>query len=421
MGYAFALIDCNNFYVSCERVFNPKLQGKPVVVMSNNDGCVVARSQEARAIGIKMGIPIFQIKKTVKEHNVVCLSSNYTLYADMSRRVMKTLEQFCPDIEFYSIDEAFVAFRQYAKSEFRALMMEKIREMVRQCTGIPVSIGIGSTKTLAKVANEVAKRQTTGVFDLTTYPEPQTLLAKIDVSDVWGIGVQHTKFLYKHRIQSAWDFAQADEQWVRQNLSVVGLRTCMELRGIPCIPLEENPPPKKAIVCSKSFGRPTGLLSELEEALSAYTTRAAEKLRSRNSMTNVLQVYLTTDPFKPNPYANTASIRLAYPTAFTPLLVSNALPCLRKIFRPGRMYIKVGIMLTEIHEERFQQLDLFTRVRKLDREQTIMKVMDGVNSDWGTNTMFLASEGTKRTWAMKREKLTPRFTTRWDELPVVHA
>jgi DNA polymerase V len=288
MQRVYSLIDCNNFYVSCERVFNPKLEGKPVIVLSNNDGCVIARSNESKALGIGMGVPVFKCKDLIKKHKIQVYSSNYTLYADMSQRVMDTLAQFTSDVEVYSIDEAFLSL-----SEFMSLNLTEyardIRSTVKRWTGIPVSIGIGSTKTLAKVANKLSKRnpQYGGVFDITSHTQMNELLEQIRVEDIWGIGRQYTKLLNQNGIYTALQLKNASDTWIRKHMSVSGLRTVWELRGISCIPLEEAPPSKKAIISSRSFGRPVESLEELKEAIASYISRASEKLRAQQSVTSV--------------------------------------------------------------------------------------------------------------------------------------
>lgn len=277
----FALVDCNNFYASCERVFNPMLEGKPLVVLSNNDGCVVARSNEAKALGIGMGVPEFQIRPLLRAHHVQVFSSNCTLYGDMSQRVMETLEPFSLDLEVYSIDEAFlslVGFKQRNLTDYG----QKIRQTVKQWTGIPVSVGIAETKTLAKVANRIAKRTPDigGVFDLIACPDRAALLGRVAVEDVWGIGPTYARLLNQHGITTARQLSEADDQWIRKRMGVVGLRLVMELRGVSCLDLEQCPPPKQSLTCSRAFGTLISTLAEMEEAVSVYTSRVAEKLRS---------------------------------------------------------------------------------------------------------------------------------------------
>ena len=276
----FALADCNNFYASCERVFNPKLAGRPAIVLSNNDGCVVARSNEAKALGIAMGVPAFQIRHLIRKHDVQVFSSNYALYGDLSQRVMETLQQFSPEVEVYSIDEAFLNLSGFTNINLTDYG-RRIRATVKQWTGIPVSVGIAETKTLAKIANHVAKRTegTDGVFDFTAWPDRDSVLARVLVEEVWGIGPNYARLLTQHGITTALGLRDADDHWIQKQMGVVGLRTVHELRGISCLPLEQCPPPKQGITCSRSFGRPVTTLAEMREAVAAYTARAAEKLR----------------------------------------------------------------------------------------------------------------------------------------------
>jgi DNA polymerase V len=302
----FALVDCNNFYASCERVFNPGLKGQPLVVLSNNDGCVVARSNEAKALGIGMGVPEFQIRPVLRAHQVQVFSSNYTLYGDMSQRVMETLEPFSPDLEIYSIDEAFLSLSGFASRNLTEYG-RTIRNTVKRWTGIPVSVGIAETKTLAKIANRVAKRTPDigGVFDLLACPDRDALLGRIAVEDVWGIGPNHARRLKQHGITTALQLRGADDQWIRKHLGIVGLRLVMELRGVSCLDLEQCPSPKQSLTCSRAFGTLISTLAEMEEAVSVYTSRVAEKLRRERLAATVLTVCLSTNEYKEGPqYSN---------------------------------------------------------------------------------------------------------------------
>ncbi|MDQ1266391.1 MAG: Y-family polymerase, partial [Bacteroidota bacterium] len=296
MKTPIALVDCNNFYASCERVFNPKLYGKPIVVLSNNDGIIVARSDEAKALGIKMGEPLFKIQDLVRRHNIQVFSSNYTLYGDMSCRVMRVLEQYSQDVEIYSIDEAFLSLWGMERNDLTEYC-RNIRNIVRQWTGITVSVGIAETKTLAKLANRIAKKNPKfgGVLNLIGDPNIEEYLKITLVEDIWGVGRQYTKFLNNHGIKTAYDFVNSNDKWIKKNMTVMGLRTCFELRGIPCIKLEYAVPAKKAIVCSRSFGKPVIEKQELHEAVSLFTTRAAEKMRRQNSAASLLTVFLRTN------------------------------------------------------------------------------------------------------------------------------
>ena len=424
MADIFALVDCNNFYASCERVFAPRLRKRPVVVLSNNDGCVVARSNEAKALGIPMGTPVFKCRKVIEKNHVAVFSSNYTLYGDMSARVMETLHRFTPDVEVYSIDEAFVNLQglsRYAPEKIG----RRIRRTVPQWTGIPVSIGIGRTRTLAKVANRFAKKDPAlnGVMDISDHHDISALLKKTAVEDIWGIGRQYSRVLNNHGIRTAHQLSQAADRWIRRHLHVTGLRTVMELRGISCIPMEEAPPPKKAICSSRSFGKPVTSLCELREAASSYVARAALKMRNQDSMASCVQVYLTTNVFsKKDPiYTNGITIPLARPTAHTPELAACALKGLERIFRAGYQYKKVWILLTGFVPVSEFQPELFTPSYPNSRHHGLMKTMDHINRRMGTDTLYFAGAGRAREWRMKRARLSAGFTTDWNEIPTVKA
>lgn len=421
MKEIFALVDCNNFYVSCERVFEPGLEGKPVVVLSNNDGCVIARSNEAKALGIKMGIPAFKCKDLFKKHSVYVYSSNYSLYGDISQRVMDTLTRFAPRIEIYSIDEAFLLLTGFTTSNLTDYA-RYIKTTEKKWTGIPVSIGIGHTKTLAKVANEVAKKypRYAGVLDVTDYPQLDELLDGVDVADVWGIGRKYTQFLNRYGIYTALQLKNAPDQWVKKNLTIMGLRTVKELRGISCVSLEEIPAPKKGIISSRSFGRAVETLPELKEAIADYVSRAAEKLRAQSSAASFIQVFLTTSRFNGPQYSNSSSTRLPTPTAYTPELIHCAHKCLKKIFKPNYRYKKAGVMLTGIVPEDEIQLNVFGTPSSRDRWKTLMKTVDRINTRWGSNTIQFAAPGIKRSWRMRQLRRSPRYTTQWSEIPVVN-
>ena len=422
MNKIYALVDCNNFYVSCERVFNPSLKGKPVVVLSNNDGCAVSRSTEAKK-WIPMGAPIHKHAKDVLLHNIKCLSSNYTLYSDMSSRIMNTLSRFTPEIEFYSIDEAFLSLTGFENRDLNKYG-KLIRETVMQWTGIPVSIGIGPTKTLAKVANGVVKRtpELGGVFSIYKHPKTDQILDRIDVFDIWGIGRQYTKLLRGYGINTALDLKNTSDTFVRKHMTVVGLRTIWELRGTPCINLEDIPEPKKEIVRSRSFGHDVDNLHDLREAISMHTSRAAEKLRDQNSIAGFLSVFLKTNRFKDVPqYSNSLGCYLHEPTSFTGDLINHALAILDKVYKENYKYKKAGVMLAEIAPETQSQLNLFKPNHNLKEQIRLMKAFDRINNSWGRDTIKYASSGIKRSWSMKRTSLSRRYTTNWDELPIVKA
>lgn len=418
----FFLVDCNNFYVSCERVFNPSLEGKPVMVLSNNDGCVVARSDEVKALGVPMGAPVFKYRALIERHDIRVFSSNYTLYGDMSRRVMAVLSRFTPDMEIYSIDEAFLSFPEGTGSERLELLARRMRETVRRWTGIPVSIGIGSTKTLAKAANKIAKSEPghRGVFNITGREDTDRWLEGIPVGEVWGIGRRHERSLKRHGIYTARQLKTAPDDWIRRHLSVTGLRTVWELRGISCIPLEESPPSKKGIASSRTFERWVETKEELQEAVSLYTTRAAEKLRANRLLASCLQVYLTTSPYRKGPrYANALTLHLPVPTAYTPLLVSTARRGIGRIFKPGYPYKKAGVLLFGLSRQGMRQASLFYAggEERFARQDRLMKAVDTVNARYGRDTLRVASSGIERPWRSHPSSRSPRYTTCWNELP----
>ncbi len=418
----FALVDCNNFYVSCERVFNPKLAGKPVIVLGNNDGIVVARSNEAKTLGIPMGVPAFKYRDLIRRHDVQTFSSNYALYGDMSNRVMETLQQFSPEVEVYSIDEAFLSLSGFERrnlTDYGRL----IRTTVKQWTGLPVSVGIAETKTLAKVANHHAKRspESTGVFDLTTWPDQDTLLATVPVEDVWGIGPAHTRRLKRQGINTALALRGADDQWIRKQMGIVGFRTVQELRGCSCLPLEQCPPPKQGITCSRSFGRPVTTLAEMREAVAAYTARAAEKLRGEQLKATVLTVFLTTNPFNDEPqYSNAVTLRLPVATDITPELLRMALRGAESIFRDGFRYKKAGIMLQQLVPVGHVQANLYDHEDR-NRGARLMRMIDRLNAGGEQETVRFGAVGLTQHWRTRFAARSSAYTTNWRELPRVRA
>lgn len=415
----FALVDCNNFYVSCERVFNPRLWNQPVVILSNNDGCVIARSNESKALGIPMGAPAFKYRDLFKKQRVFVLSSNYELYGEMSHRVMQTLAPFAPEMEIYSIDEAFLQMDPSASANL-AEESRKIKQTVYQWTGIPVSIGIAPTKTLAKAANRHAKKKLPqeGFFIMNDPDLQKRILSDMPVEDVWGIGRQITAKLNRFQIYSAWDLASTDDAWIKKHLTVVGLRTVWELRGTPCLSLEEVPAPKKSIVCSRSFGVEVTEETEMAEALASYTARAAEKLRQQGSAASFIEVFLCTNRFKEGPsYANGAQLVLPQPTDYTPHLIHLAKHALHKIFRSGFAYKKVGIMLGGLVPNGSFQQDLFYEPQlSVQKQRQLMQLMDRTNRRYGKDTLKFAAQGVAQRWKMQRNRCTPHFTTRWEDL-----
>lgn len=419
----FALADCNNFYVSCERAFNPAIKNVPVTVLSNNDGCVISRSQEAKDIGIKMGAPAFKMESLFKKYKVQVFSSNYALYGDMSHRVACTLATFSPETEIYSIDESFLCFNKYDPAEIDRLGL-KIQEKVLQWTGIPISVGFGPTKTLAKVANGFAKKYTsTGIFTLMPGEASDCLLERIPVGDIWGIGRKSIKKLELKGIKNARQFRELPDIWLREKMTVTGLRTAMELRGISCLPLEDIPSPKKAIISSRSFGKPVSNLDELEESVACYVSRAAKKLRRQKSMARAVTIFLMTNPHKNLPqYSNSICLKLQAPTDYTPWLISKAIAGLRKIYRKGYFFKKTGVMLTDIVHQKNRQVSFveFDNPDLENKSKIIMNLLDTANSKFGQGALKYASEGTKQGWSMRQKFKSKDYTTNWSELPVVY-
>jgi len=419
---AIALIDCNNFYVSCERVFNPQLNGKPVVVLSNNDGCAVARSNEVKALGVKMGQPWFQLKDLARQHGIIAYSSNYALYANMSNRVMAILRQFSPEQEVYSIDECFLdltGFRRRNLAEYG----RQIRQRIRQWTGLPVCVGIGSTKTLAKLANHIAKKnpQFNGVCDLNamTPTDRDAWLSSIAVGEVWGIGPRLAPQLHAMGIRSVRDLKLSDAAAMRSRFSVVLEKTIRELNGTVCIALEEVVPPKQQIMSSRSFGFPVSDLESLQQSITLYMSRAAEKLRRQGSFAGAVYVYIRTSPHDPGQpyYANGMTIPLPSPTDDTRQLVKLALWGLKRIYRAGFRYQKAGVMLSALVPGEALQQDLFCGAPHKPGADKLMTVLDRVNRSMGRQTLKIASEGFRQPWKMKQGNKSPAYTTRWEDLP----
>ena len=419
----FALVDCNNFYASCERLFDPRITRRPVIVLSNNDGCVIARSDEAKALGFKMGDPYFRVRPLADRHGVAVFSSNYALYGDMSRRVMLTLEQFAPEVEIYSIDEAFLDLSGFAGERLDGLARD-IRRTVARWTGIPVSVGIGPTKTLAKAANHLAKKDpaAAGVWLIATEQARRDALARLAVGDVWGIGHRWAAFLAGHGIGTALAFSEQPDHWIRTHLNVVALRTAAELRGTPCIPLELAPAPRQGLCVSRAFGRKLADYEPVKEALIAYVTRAGEKLRRERLLARHMQIFLHTSPFATaEPYhGDAAGFRLAHPTSDTPELIAHATAALRRLFRPGFRYSKCGVLLAELTEEGTGQPDLFD-TRDTVRRRQLMQTVDAINRRMGRDTVFYAGSGIHRDWAAAASRKSRQFTTDWRQVMRVRA
>ncbi|MEH6999330.1 MAG: Y-family DNA polymerase [Limnobacter sp.] len=421
----FALVDVNNFYVSCERVFNPKLEGVPMVVLSNNDGCAVARSAEAKALGVKMGEPWHKLKDLARQHGILAYSSNYTLYGDMSQRAVDVLTTFCPNIEVYSVDESFLQIESVLKLYPSATAMgQQMRERMRQWLGLPVCVGIGPTKTLAKLANHMAKKMPkfNGVCDLYEIPRPERvkLMGAIDVGEVWGVGRRVAARLNEMGIYTVLDLRNAKPAEIRKHFNVVLERTCQELRGVPCLELEDVAPDKQQIMSSKSFGQPVTEVAHLCEAISAYVERAAQKLRAQQSLAGGLYVFLRTNPFDPNAaqYSANHHVSFGVPTDDTRLISDLAVQVIKHLFKPGFVYKKAGVMLTGLTEKANHQHDLFADTTGQEKSAKLMKALDEINGRFGRDSLITASSGYNRSWAMKCGNRSPKYTTCWAETPI---
>lgn len=422
----YALIDCNNFYASCERVFKPWLNKVPIAVLSNNDGCVIARSQEVKNLGIKMGAPAFKHKDIFEKHNVKIFSSNYTLYGDMSQRVMNILSTFTPDIEIYSIDEAFLSFEGMNWNLVNYGL--KIRKYVKQNTGIPVCVGIGPTKTLAKVANYLAKQYSknlndkeffnNGVFIIKTKKDIEDSLKKIEINEIWGIGRQYSILLNKNGIYNAWQFTEASDDWIKNHMSVVGLRTKKELLGKQCIPLELQPSPKKAIATTRSFGKMIQDLNDLKEAVSTFASKCAFKLRTQKSICNLITVFIITNKHRKElkQYSKSIVLKFDIPTNSTINIAKRALEGLKLIYKKGYKYKKAGVIVSGISSKDKIQTSLFEDNKNIDKHNKLMTSLDYTNYRIGREKAKLSSCGNGRKWKLKSEKLSQCYTTRWDEL-----
>ena len=415
----FALIDCNAFYVSCERVFNPKLNNRPVVALSNNDGCIISRSKEAKALGIKMGVPLFKVKDIVEKEKVVVFSSNYTLYADMSRRVMNIISSSSPYTEIYSIDEAFVElsslpidYESYA---------HQLRQTILQHTGIPVSIGIASTKTLAKVANHKAKKDDSlnGVCSLVNYNNIDQILELTEVGDVWGVGRRLSKKLINHGIHNAKLLKNCSDSWIRKMMSVNGLKTITELRGISCIPLEEYSMTRKSCCTTRSFGKLLTNLDDIEQAVTTFARRAAERIRSESLAASCVSVFVRTNPFdkKSAYYSNGASRTLSHPTHDSITIIETSLLLTKRIFKNNYQYKKAGVLLSGLCDESEIQETLFEK--NYNQNSDLMSAIDAINYRYGRDTLQMASECKVGNWKQKRGNCTRNYTTQIDRLLLV--
>ncbi len=420
----FALVDANNFYASCEKLFNPKLKDRPVVVLSNNDGCVVARSAEAKALGIAMGVPWFKIRDEARRHRIVAFSSNYALYADMSNRVVDILSTFSPNIEVYSIDESFLDLSGVNQKDHAAYGAE-IRQRVAEWLGLSVCVGIGPTKTLAKFANHLAKKNAVfnGVCDLhaLTRPERMEWMSKIEVGEVWGVGRRISKRLAAMGIDTVLELRNASPKEIRAQFGVVMERTCSELRGISCLALEEVAPPKQQIMSSKSFGAPVETIEELQEAVASYMARAAEKLRQQHTVSAAVYVFVETNRFRDDEPQHNAGITVPLTDGCddTRTLTAAAFRGLKAIYRAGFRYKKAGVMLTLLSDKDARQATLFDDTTASEKSARLMAAMDAINREFGRDTLRSAAIGMQKRWAMRAGNRSPGYTTRWEELPVV--
>ena len=415
-----ALVDCNSFYVSCERLFNPSLIKKPVVVLSSNDGCIISRSTEAKALGIKMGEPYFKVKRIVKENDVKIFSTNFALYGDISRRVMKTLKQFSPQMEIYSIDEAFLDLTS-VKNENLLEHGHEIRKTILKWTGIPTSIGIATTKTLSKAANYIAKKEKSGVIDLVNSKQIDKLLSEIKINDVWGVGRQLTKFYIRNGINTAYDLKKIHNGWIKKNTNVFGSRTAMELRGFPCISLEPHEEKRKNCCVSRSFGKKVTKLEELSEAITAHCLNAAEKIRLDKQIVKKITVFIRTSPFqnKKNYYANSKNIDLAIKTNDSIELVKQALIALKSIYKKGYEYQKTGIIFSGLKDTNSYDKNLFSTIRNERKREKLMKAIDYTNAKYGRHSLSIAQAGLKKMWSSKRQYYSKIDTACFKLLPAI--
>ena len=415
-----ALIDCNSFYVSCERLFNPKIRKKPVVVLSNNDGCIISRSNEAKVLGIKMGEPYFKEKDIIVKNNVQVFSSNYSLYGDISRRVMRTLKRFNSDIEIYSIDEAFLDLSNFPDNEVKNIGHE-IRNIVLKWTGIPTSIGIAKTKTLSKVANHIAKKKQSGVTSFIGIENIDSILEKVEINDIWGVGKQLTKFYHKNGIYNAKQLKKVSNTWIKKSSNVLSSRTAMELRGIPCIDLEATSSKRKSCVVSRSFGQRVENFQELKEAIASYSLNASEKIRSESLVTKSITVFIRTSPFQSRfgYYSNSKTIDFPIATNNSIEIVKAAISSLETIFKNGYQYQKAGVMLSRLSDS-VDGKNLFSS-EKDKKINSLMKSIDNTNHRYGRSTLSLASAGVHKRWNTRRQHYSKIDTADFYCLPTIKA
>ncbi len=415
-----ALADCNNFYASCERVFNPELKDKPIVVLSNNDGCIIARSNEAKILGIKMGEPVFKVRDIIDNNNVYVFSTNFALYGDMSSRVMSLLSDMSPEIEIYSIDEAFINFTGVKDS---VQLASKMKSIIAKSTGIPISIGIAKTKTLVKVANYIAKKQTAnGVYALTEQPQIENALKELPVSKLWGVGSRHLQMLNSYGINTAYDFIQLNEEWVLEKMTIMGLRMQRELKGDPCFGIDAYPSRKKNIRTSRSFGVKVKSLQTIQESIIAHAARCAEKLRIENSCARYVSVILRTNPFSKSQdyYYGYKSINLEIPTNDSMEIVNAAKVLLGSIYKEGLIYTKSGVIVGDNVPADQVQLNLFYSEQGKEKRKNLYKSVDFINQTMGRDKIQLLGQGIEKKWKLKRENLSPCYTTRWTDLLRIH-
>lgn len=419
----YALVDCNNFYVSCERLFRPDLKGRPVVVLSNNDGCVVSRSQEAKDLGVAMGQPWFQLQDMARQHGIIAFSSNYALYGDLSARVMSVLRDMAPRIEVYSIDESFL---DLAGITDREPLSRQLRDRVGRWVGIPVCVGVGATKTRAKLANHIAKKnaQLGGVFDLEaeSLTEQAVWLSRIEVGEVWGVGRKISRRLEVQGVRTVADLQACDPEAIRQQFSVTLARTVAELNGVPCLELEEVTPPKQQIMVSRSFGRPVLTLDELQQPVVTHAARASEKLREEGAVTQAVMVFARTDPFRNQlpQYSASRMVPLVTPSQDSRVIIEAAVAGLRHLYRPGYYYKKAGVMLCDLSPVGVDQADLFARGDD-ERSQRLMATMDVLNKRMGRGAVFFAGQGIQRRWIAQSNLKSGAYTTQWEQLQVAIA
>lgn len=418
----FGLVDCNSFYASCEKIFRPDLKNRPVVVLSNNDGIIVALSQEAKNLGIKRGTPIFKIENEINKYDIAVFSSNYTLYGDISNRIMNILRNFSPDVEIYSIDEAFVDLTGF-KDRDLAKYARDIKVSVEKQVGVPVSIGIANTKTLAKLANKIGKKYKCygGIFDIRDHPNMTKILKTFDVSDIWGIGYQYTKKLRSQGINTIFDLINKNDDWLRKNLTIQGLYMAWELRGRSCRDTEDFVAAKKNIISSRSFGRPVSTIEEMSEATAFHASLSAEKLRNQNSLCKYITIFIGTNRHKESlpQYHNSITIELPQYTSFTPDLIKAAYYGLDSIFKTGYQYKKTGILLGGIIAKNCYQKELFENEELTTKKERLMTAIDRINGTHGKESIIPASFGIRKSWGMNRAYKSPNYTTSWSEIPIV--